>query len=104
MRLIAVLILAAVMYFGVPYLWQRAMVAEVNRIAADKSNFPDMNAMVTGIPDSTFENGAALANALNPPLNFNVEEAEAFGAQAAADRQMRDIQAAQAAADRARYP
>ena len=103
MRLIAVLILAAVMYFGVPYLWQRAMVAEVSRISADKSNFPDMNAMVTGIPDSTFENGAALANALNPRIEINTEEYEAIAVRSQADQAMRQSQAASDQAWRATH-
>ena len=100
MRLIAALILAVVMYVAVPMLWQRAMVAKVKEISANQSNFPVSNESVIANVDT-----ANLVAAINPPpLDFNVEEAEAFGAQAAADRQMRDISAAQDAAARAQYP
>lgn len=99
MRIIAVLILGAVMYFGVPYLWQRAMVAEVNRISADKSNFPEMNAMVA--TNLTFDSN--VINAINPTVTINTEEYEAIAVRSRADDAMRQSQAASDAAWRATH-
>jgi len=75
MRVIAVLILGIVMYWGMPYLWTRMMVAEVNRVSADSSSFPEMNAAVaTDGPRSRLgavrvaaRAGADLANGLLLP-------------------------------------
>ncbi len=100
MRLIAVLILGAVVYFGVPYLWQRAVMAEVNRVAETNAGMP---VMVSGIPQSTFENGAALANALNPAIEINTEEYEAIAVRSQADQAMRQSQAASDQAWRATH-
>ena len=40
MRVLAVLIVGIIMYVGVPYLWQRAMVAKVNEISAGGEREP----------------------------------------------------------------
>ena len=99
MRLAAMLLLGVAMYVGVPMLWQALMVAKVNEMSGKPMDFPVSNEPITANIDT-----ANLIAAINPPLDFNVEEAEAFGAQAAADRTMRDISAAQDAAAKARYP
>ena len=91
MRVLAVLIVGIVMYVGVPYLWQRAMVAKVNEISANQANFPVGNAVEV--------NWAASENLVNAmhATEINQEEMNRFeqvGAQAAADQAMRQAQAA----------
>lgn len=91
MRLIAVLILGAVMYFGVPYLGTRAMIAQVNKVSSDPSYLPDMNASVA--TNFTFDQNAF--NAINPPVTINTEEYEAIAVRSQADDAMRQAQRAQ---------
>ena len=90
MRWIAVLMLGAVMYFGVPYLWTRAMVAQVNKVSADPSNFPQMNAGIA--TNLTFDQN--VINAVNPTVTINTEEYERIAVQGQADQAMRQAQAA----------
>ena len=90
MRWIAVLMLGAVMYFGVPYLWTRAMVAQVNKVSSDPATFPEMNAMVA--TNLTFDQN--VINAVNPTVTINTEEYENIAIQAQADQAMRQAQAA----------
>lgn len=90
MRWIALLLLGAVMYFGVPYLWTRMMVAEVNRISKDPSNFPQMNAV-----EANFTVDGNFINAVNPAVTINTAEYEGIAVQAQADQAMRQAQAAQ---------
>ena len=91
MRILAVLILAAAMYVGVPYLWQRAMIAEVNKISSDPANFPDMNAAIA--TNLTFDQN--VINAVNPTVTINTEEYEAIAVRSQADDAMRQAQHAQ---------
>lgn len=91
MRLIGVLILATVMYFGVPYLWTRAMISQVNKVASDPSYLPDMNAAVA--TNLTFDQNAF--NAINPTVTINTEEYEAIAVRSQADDAMRQAQRAQ---------
>ena len=91
MRIVAVLILAVVMYFGVPYLWTRAMIAQVNKVASDPSYLPDMNASVA--TNLTFDQN--VMNAVNPTVTINTEEYEAIAVRSQADDAMRQAQAAQ---------
>jgi hypothetical protein len=92
MRLIAVIMLGVVMYFGVPYLWQRAMIAKVNEMSANSAEIP------VGKPlEINYEASANLVNAIHS-TEINEAEMKRFeqiGAQSAADQQMRQIQAAQ---------
>jgi hypothetical protein len=74
MRVIAVLILGVVMYFGVPYIWARAMIAQVNKVASDPSYLPDMHTSVA--TNLTFDQNAF--NAVNPTVTINTEEYEAI--------------------------
>ena len=90
MRIVAVLILATVMYFAVPYLWTRAMVAEMNRVAADGSGIPEMNATIA--TNLSFDTN--VVNAINPTVTINTEEYEALGVQSRADDAMRQAQRA----------
>ena len=101
MRLIGVLFVALVMYVGVPYLWQRAMVAKVNEISANQAAFPVGNAI-----EVNWEAAANLTNAIHA-TEINEEEMNRFeqiGAQAAVDQQMRQVQAAQDQAWAATHP
>lgn len=91
MRIIAVIILAAVMYFGVPYLWQRAMIAQVNKISADGSNLPEMNASLTS--NLTFDQN--VINSVNPAVTINSAEYEGIAVRSQTDDAMRQAQAAQ---------
>ena len=91
MRIIAVLILAAVMYFGVPYLWARAMISQVNKIENDPSYLPDMNTAVA--TNLTFDQNAF--NAVNPTVTINTQEYEAIAVRSQADDAMRQAQRAQ---------
>jgi len=91
MRLIAVLILGVVMYFGVPYIWARAMIAQVNKVSSDPSYLPDMNASVA--TNLTFDQNAF--NAVNPTVTINTEEYEAIAVRSQADDAMRQAQRAQ---------
>lgn len=91
MRVIAVLVLAAAMYFGVPYLWTRAMIAQVNKVSSDPSAFPEMNAAVA--TNLTFDQN--VINAVNPTVTINTEEYENIAIQSQADQAMRQAQAAQ---------
>ena len=100
MRLIAVLIVAAVMYFGVPYLWQRMMIAEVNRVSANGSGLPDMNAAVA--TNFTFDEN--VINAVNPTVTINTEEYEAIAVRSQADQAVRQAQQAQDQAWAATHP
>jgi hypothetical protein len=88
MRWIAVLLLGAVMYFGVPYLWQRAMVHRVNEIAAEPPPIPVGNAVQPLDFNLTM-------NAINPPVQINTEEYEGVAIRAQADDAVRQAQAAQ---------
>jgi hypothetical protein len=92
MRFIAVLIMGVVMYVAVPMLWQRMMVAKVQEISANQSNFPVGNAV-----EVNWEASQNLVAGINGPM-INQEEMNRFeqvGAQSAADQQMRQVQAAQ---------
>jgi hypothetical protein len=91
MRVIAVLILGVVMYFGVPYIWARAMIAQVNKVASDPSYLPDMNTSVA--TNLTFDQNAF--NAVNPTVTINTEEYEAIAVRSQADDAMRQAQRAQ---------
>jgi hypothetical protein len=91
MRILGVLLLGAAMYFGVPYIWARAMIHEVNKVSADPSNFPDMNAAVA--TNLTFDQN--VINAVNPTVTINTEEYEQIGVQSRADDAMRQAQHAQ---------
>jgi len=90
MRLIGTLIIAIVMYVAVPILWQRAMIAEVNRVSSKPSNFPVGNAVVSNL---TFDEN--VVNAINPTVTINTEEYEKIAVQSQADQAMRQMQQAQ---------
>jgi hypothetical protein len=92
MRLLGVLVVAIIMYVAVPMLWQRAMVAKVNEISANQSNFPVRNAV-----EINYEASQNLVNAISA-TQINEEQMNEFervGAQGAADQAMRQAQAAQ---------
>lgn len=91
MRLLAVLLLGAVMYFGVPYLWQRAMLAEVNRVSSNPSYMPDLNTSVA--TNLTFDQN--VMNAVNPTVTINTEEYEQIAIRSQADDAMRQARQAQ---------
>jgi len=91
MRVIAVLILGVVMYFGVPYIWARAMIAQVNKVSSDPSYLPDMNTSVA--TNLTFDQNAF--NTVNPTVTINTEEYEAIAVRSQADDAMRQAQRAQ---------
>lgn len=90
MRVIAIVLVGIVMYLAVPYLWTRAMVAEINKVSADPSNFPEMNAMVA--TNLAFDEH--VINAVNPTVTINTEEYERIAVQSQADQAMRQAQAA----------
>lgn len=101
MRLLGALVVAVIMYFAVPLLWERAMLRKVNEISANGSGFPVGNAVEVNWAAS--EN---LSLAVNGSL-INSEEMNKFeqvGAQAAADDAMRQAQAAQDRAWQATHP
>src|SRR4030095_5343664 len=85
MRYLAAVLLAAFMLMVVPYLWQRAMVAEVNRPAAEEP-------INMGGPVETNFNSAEIGNitaSMNPAVEINTEEYEAIAVQSQADQAMR---------------
>jgi len=79
------------MYYGIPYLWTRAMIAEVNRVSNDPSTFPEMNASIAS--NLTFDQN--VINAVNPTVTINTEEYEKIAVQSQADDTMRQARAAQ---------
>ena len=101
MRLLGVLVVALIMYVGVPYLWQRAMVAKVNEISTNQANFPVGNAI-----EVNWDAGQNLVNAMHSTEINEVEmnRFEQIGAQSAVDQQMRQVQAAQHQAWAATHP
>lgn len=99
MRLVAVLILGVVMYVAVPMIWQRAILAEVNRVSSNSSTFAVGNAVVTN-----FAFDGNVINAINPTVTINTAEYERIGVEAQADQAMRQMQAAQDQAWRASHP
>ena len=64
MRLLGVLVLAAIMYFAVPLLWERAMVHKVTELANEPSPIPIGNAI--GPIDA-----GNMAAAINPPVEID---------------------------------
>jgi hypothetical protein len=91
MRVIGALFVAVVMYIAVPLLWQRAMVAKVNEISANESNFPTSNELA--VTNFTFDEN--VINAINPTVTINTEEYEAIAIRSQADDTMRQAQHAQ---------
>src|SRR4029453_1765466 len=92
MRYLAAVLVAAFMLMAVPYLWQRAMVAEGNRIAAEDPAFNFAG------PGETNFNSAEIGNitaAINPGVEINTEEYESLAVQSQADQATRQAQAAQ---------
>lgn len=92
MRLLGVVILALVMYFAVPLLWQRAMVRKVSEISANGTGIPVGNAV-----EVNWDASQNLVAGINGS-QINEEEMNEFarvGARAAADDAMRQAQAAQ---------
>ena len=101
MRFIGALVLAVVMYFGVPLLWQRMMVDKINEMSANQPDIPVGNAV-----EINYEASANLVNAIHGS-EINEEEMNRFeqiGGQSAADQQMRQVQAAQDQAWQASHP
>jgi hypothetical protein len=92
MRYIVALLLAVVMLMGIPWLWQRAMIAEVNRIAAEQTAFVESKPIETNFNSAEIGNISA---AMNPRVELNTEEYEAIAVQSQADQAMRQAQAAQ---------
>lgn len=95
MRLLGVLILALVMYFAVPLLWQQFMVRKVSEISASGTGIPVGNAV-----EVNWDQSQNLVAGINGS-QINEEEMNEFaqvGARAAADDAMRQAQAAQARA------
>ena len=92
MRLLGVLILALVMYFGVPLLWQHVMVRKVSEISASGTGIPVGNAV-----EVNWDQSQNLVAGINGS-QINEEEMNEFaqvGARAAADDAVRQAQAAQ---------
>lgn len=90
MRYLAAALIAIFMLVAVPYLWQRAMIAEVNRIAAEEPAF------VASKPIETNFNSAEIGNiTMTPPIEINTQEYESIAVQSQADQAMRQAQAAQ---------
>jgi len=92
MRYIVALLLAVVMLMGIPWLWQRAMIAEVNRIAAEEPAFVESKPIETNFNSAEIGNISAV---MNPQVELNTEEYEAIAVQSQADQAMRQAQAAQ---------
>ena len=99
MRLLAVLVLGVVMYVAVPMIWQRAVLAEVNRVSSNTAYFPAGNVEVTNF---AFDGNAM--NVMSPTITINTAEYERIGAQAQADDAMRQMQMAQDRAWAASHP
>jgi len=92
MRLLGVVILALVMYFAVPLIWQHAMMKKVSEISANGTGIPVGNAI-----EVNWDASQNLVAGINGP-QINEEEMNQFeqvGARAAADDAMRQAQAAQ---------
>src|SRR5437016_1288286 len=97
MRLLGVLVLAAVMYLAVPLLWERVMVHKVNELAKGPSLIPAGNAI--GPIDA-----GNMAAAINPPVVIDTKKYEQIAVQSQVDQQMRQAQQAQDQAWQATHP
>ena len=98
MRLLGALVVGLILYFAVPMLWQRAMVAKVDEISASQPGIP-----VAGEPIVENFEASNIANAMNPQINIETGDYQRIAAQSAADDAMRQAQAAQDQAWRATH-
>jgi len=92
MRYIVALFLAIVMLVAIPWLWQRAMVAEINRIAAEEPAFVASKPIETNFNSSEIGNITA---AINPGVEINTQEYENLAVRSQSDQAMRQAQAVQ---------
>lgn len=99
MRVLGALVVAAIMYVTVPYLWQREMAAKVEEISAKPPSFPIVAQPVA----AANVDANNLVNAMYPQIDINTEEYERLGVQSAADDAMRRAQDAQDSAWRASH-
>lgn len=97
MRLLGVVVVAALMYVGVPMLWQHLVVAKVNEIAKAPPPIP------VGAPVPTVDANLTI-NAINPPIEINTEEYERIAIRSQADQAIRQAQQAQDMAWQAQHP
>jgi hypothetical protein len=92
MRYVLALLLAVVMLMVVPWLWQRAMMAEVNKIAAEDP------VVLASEPITTSFNSAEIGNisaAMNPQVNTDTEKYEQLGVQSKVDETQRQVRQAE---------
>src|SRR5437899_1094456 len=97
MRLLGVLVLAVVMYFAVPLLWERAIVYKVNELAERQSPIPIGNVIAP-------IDAGNMAAAINPPVLIDTKKYEQIAIQSQIDQQMRQTQQAQDQARQATHP
>ena len=97
MRLLGAVVVAAIMYFAVPLLWERAMVHKVNELANGPSPIPIGN-VITPIDTGN------MAAAINPPVVIDTKKYEQIAVQSQVDQQIRQTQQAQDQAWQATHP
>jgi len=88
MRLLGVLVLAVIVYIGVPLIWERAMVHKV----IEMENGP--SPIQVAEPIATVD-ASNIVNAINPPIQIDTKKYEAIAVQSQVDEAMRRSEAAQ---------
>lgn len=89
MRLLAVLVVALILYFGVPLLWERAMVHKVVEMEKGPPPFAMASEPIPTVDASN------VINQINPPVVIDTRKYEAIAVQSQADEAMRRSEAAQ---------
>ena len=88
MRLLGALVIAAVMYFAVPMLWELAIVHRVNELQKEPSPLP------VSEPVASVDTSNMIA-AINPPVVIDTKKYEAIAVQSQVDEAMRRSEQAQ---------
>jgi hypothetical protein len=89
MRLLGVLVVALILYFAVPLLWERAMVHKVVEMEKGPPAFA-----VASEPIPTVD-ASNVVNQINAPAAIDTRKYEAIAVQSRADEAMRRSEAAQ---------
>lgn len=97
MRLVGVVIVALIMYVGVPLIWQYEMVAKVNALSSRPLLVP------TTAPVPSVDANLTM-NAIDPQIKIDTKDYERIAIQSQVDEQMRQVEAAQDRAWQASHP
>ena|SRR5690349_14303511 len=92
MRLLGAIVIAAIMYFAVPLLWQRAVVHDVQSAQANQTLLPpepEIDKQVDSVDPSN------MAMNISPPVEIDTKKYEAIALQSQTDEAIRRSQAMQ---------